>query len=362
MGSHANKREFPQMRMVSKTLACLAVLATAATVHADWNWNKEIDISSALPTGARAKDVIADSNGNIYFTAFFGGGTNQIWKIADPLTATPTITTFNQDGSYGSSNAATLAIDNNDNIYFAYDTSDAADSYIKKYDTSGNLVTAFGTNGTLSPIVMGGTNVRPRDIGFSGAATNKLLIGTFGTVYEWGILDATTGADGGKAASLGDSNENGTIEPGEGEVYHGLCWDDTTATVYVNAQGDLVSVGGTSASLSNIATFTDTTLVVDRARLNTSSNGLDYDATDRLIAYTASIGAVNAIKVGVYDIAAGTEELVGAETGENGYINSGGSPAFMRSGGELYLVVVDYYTNALEVFESVTGVDDWALY
>lgn len=337
---------------------CLIVLPMAAS--AEWTWVKSIDISSVLD--GRAKDVAADSNGSLYFTTYFGAATRHIWKVANPITeTTPAVTQFDSDSGYPSSNAAHLAVDANNNIYLAMDTNDAATSWIKKYQSNGALDSSFGTGGTLSPIVVGGANRRPRAIGLTGSPSNKILISFFMTPYSLGAVDALTGADGGAIiTTYGDSDGNDVAD--NNELFQGIAYDDTENAIYGNAMADLIKLTGSSANLNDLSTFDTFTLVTSHPRLNSSALSLRLLDSQRWVAYTALEGAAAARQIGIYNIASGMEEFAGAASGESGYINSGGACCIFEFGGSVYVAAVSYYGNTLEVFAGTSSVEGWDQY
>lgn len=341
-------------------MALLSLMLAVTSANAQWTWVKEIDCTTQVQeggAGCRMKDVIGDSSGNIYFTQYFGTPSG-IYKIASPLTATPTITKW-VSLSYASSNGATMAFDASGNMYFLIDGTDTATTYIKKFDSTGNPVTSFGTNGTLSPVVMGGADRRLRDICWTGAATNKLLVSTFGTPYQVGVLNASTGADGGALISaFSDQGCDGTVTD-TNSGYMGMAYNTATSTIYGNAFANLVFVSGTSPSLTDLTTFNTYLQKSCNTRLANSGFGLDFDSATGFIAYSPTANSV-----GVYDITAGTQVNVGATVStDDGYINGGAAPAFFRSGSDLYLAVVSYYDNAIEIYKySSSSVGTWNLY
>jgi len=337
---------------------CLIVLPMAAS--AEWTWVKSIDISSVLD--GRAKDVASDSNGSLYFTTYFGAATRHIWKVANPITeTTPAVTQFDSDSGYPSSNAAHLAVDANNNIYLAMDTNDAATSWIKKYQSNGSLDTSFGTGGTLSPIVIGGANRRPRAIGLTGSPSNKILVSMFMTPYSLGAVDALTGADGGAIiTTYGDSDGNGVAD--NAEMFQGIAYDDSENAIYGNAMADLIKLTGASANLNDLTTFNTFTLVTSHPRINNSGLSLRLLDSRGWVAYTALIGTANAMQIGIYSIGSALEELAGNASGENGYINNGGSCCIFEFGGSVYVAAVSYYGNTLEVFTGTSSVESWDQY
>lgn len=352
--------------MRTRLFLTVLLVAICFSASAEWTWVKTIDVSGVLPAGSRVKDLEADAYGNLYFTGYFGtGNVNQIWKIANPITGDPpAITVFNTDGGYASTNAAHLAINpfESSNVFLCFDSGSEADSWIKKYLPNGNLDTSFGSGGVLSPVVLNGTNMRPRAIAYTGG-TNKLLVSVFVSTNEnyLGILDADTGADGGAViATLSDRNDDGTVA--ESEVFQGIAYDPVGNAIYGNAMGDLIKVTGPSATLDDLSTFTDFTGVCLHPRINNSARGLGYLANRKWIAYTALMGDANAMQIGVYNIDAATEEFAGNASTEDGYINEGGACAIFEHDGATYVGAVDYYGNAIEIFTGNTPVTDWNEY
>lgn len=342
-----------------------------------WEWVTTVDVSSAIPTGGKIKSLAADANGNLYFTTFYGtGNIHYIKKVANPL-GTPVITQFNSDEAYASNSGADVTVDNDGNVYLCYQGADGASSWIKKYDSSGNLVTSFGTNGKLQPVVIGGVQVRPRSISYTPAEGGRLIVTAFSAApYYMGTILASTGADGGPMRTmLGDSNDDGVVA--ENELWMGTAYVASQNAIYGNAMGDLLKFTGTAATLSNMTTFDTLVPVSLHRRLFTDNINLKADPLGRWLAYTAirdsylSAGSADdRMLIGVYDLATGEEELVGSYANALtsppylGYIKYGGNPAFFQSGGQDYLAVTSHYTNAIEIFRynPQAGVDAWSLY
>jgi len=349
------------MKRIALVALCLMVLGGFAS--AEWTWVKSIDCSNAVTDGGRLKDIQADSSGSLYFTTYFGSATRRIWKIANPITeTTPTLAAFETPAAdYNSSNAATLAINATGDVFLAMDTNDTATAWIKKYKSDGTLDTTFGSSGTLSPVVLNGTNHRPRSICFADSGSGKLLVATFSWPYYIGAVDALTGADGGALlATVGDSDDNGTAT--DIEVWNGLAYDPVENAIYGNAQADLMKATGTSASLSDLSTFDSITMLQSNTRLNTSANGLCFLPSENLIAYTALQGTASAIEIGVYSILTELQDMAGEPAGYDGYINSGGACTLFTQGSSVYVAVVSYYSNTLEIFADTSAVDNWSRY
>ena len=339
------------MKKITVLLFCLMLVPLSAS--AQWTLDKVIDCSAAAPTGTRLKDVQADSSGSLYVTTYFGSS-GRIWKIANPITeTTPSVVGWESPAAnYPSSNAAMLAIDATGNVFLAMDTNDAGTSWVKKYKLDGALDTTFGSSGTLSPVVIDGENRRPRAIGYADAEGGKLLISCFMTPYSVGVVDAHTGADGGAILStLGDTNDDDTAA--ENDMWNGLAYDPVANAIYGNAQADLMMATGDSATLSDLSTFTSQTMLHGHTRVNNSSNGLGFLQSDGLVAYTA---ASDNVQIGVHNIYLGTEEVFLGGT------QYGGACTLFEEGGTLYVALVNYYGNAVNVFAGPSAVEGWEQY
>ncbi len=183
----------------------------------------------------------------------------------------------------------------------------------------------------------------------------------FMTPYSLGAVDALTGADGGAIiTTYGDSDGNEVAD--NAEMFQGIAYDDSENAIYGNAMADLIKLTGASANLNDLTTFNTFTLVKSHPRINNSGLSLRLLDSRGWVAYTALIGTANAMQIGIYSIGSALEEFAGNASGENGYINNGGSCCIFEFGGSVYVAAVSYYGNTLEVFTGTSAVEGWDQY
>ncbi len=344
-----------------KSLKIFAVNTTPAPAPS-WVWDKRIDITPVIPTGARAKNLDADSAGNIYFSGYYAAA--QIYKITNPAGAA-SVAVWQTDSILSSSNNV-VTLDDSNNVYIGYQGADAATSYIKKYSPAGTLVAAFGTVGTLSPVVINGAGVRPRSIAYTNG---KLVVSPFtGAPVQIGVIDAITGADGGVMIDS-PGNQPDTASLSGTELWQGAVYDASSQTLYGNAMGSLIKITGAAPTLANLATFDTPAAVVLNKRTASDNYWLKADPTGRWIAFSSyreyTGTPINyTVKTGIIELATGKVEYVGGEPGANGNIDENGSPVFIKSGTTQYLATLSQRDNAVDLwrFDGTAGVNDWCMY
>lgn len=346
----------------SKAIKIFLVDTTPAPAPS-WTWEKRVDISSVLPTGARAKNIDTDSVGNIFFGAFYAP--SQIYKLTDPA-GSASVAVWQTD-SHPSTSANVVTIDEGNNLYYASQGADAASSYIKKYNSSGSLVASFGTGGTLSPVVVNGVQVRPRSIAYAGG---RLIVTPFtGAPEQIGTVDALTGADGGVAIDA-PGNKADTATVGGTELWQGATYDSAANAIYGNAMGTLVKLTGASATFANLASFNTVTPVVVVKRTSSDQYWLKKDPTSRWIAFSSfreysGTPTVFVTKTAIYEPSTGKVEFVGGPPPVgDGTINENGAPAFFTVGATQYLATLSQRDSAIDLWKYVgpASVNDWSMY
>ncbi len=91
--------------MLRKSLLLTVLCAlNYATFAGGFSYEKSIDVSAVVPSGAQLKAIAADSLGNVYFTTF-QSSSNYIYKITDPA-GSASVAVFNQDGAFFNTDAA----------------------------------------------------------------------------------------------------------------------------------------------------------------------------------------------------------------------------------------------------------------
>ena len=344
-----------------KALKIFEVNTTPAPAPS-WVWDKRIDISSVIPSSARAKNLDADTAGNLYFSGYYAP--TQIYKITAPAGAA-TVAVWQTD-TIASSNNNVVTLDDSNNVYIGYQGADAATSYIKKYNSAGTLVTGFGTAGTLSPVVINVAGVRPRSIAYTNG---KLLVTPFtGTPEQIGVVDAITGADGGVLIdSPGNRNDTATLA--STDLWQGAVYDAPSQSLFGNAMGSLIKITGAAPTLANLTTFDTPEAVVLNKRTSSDNYWLKSDPTGRWIAFSSyreyTGTPINyTVKTGIFELATGKTEYVGGEPGANGNIDENGSPVFITSGATQYLATLSQRDNAVDLwrFDGPAGVNDWSIY
>lgn len=368
---------------MKRIVLTLCIVLLSASVMAEWTFVKRIDCSpQADATNSRLRELCADASGNLYFNTYFGTPTD-IFKVSNPLSDTPTITTFcSPSGGLGSTYTG-LVVDDFGNLYTGRDTADYNTSWMEKYDSSGNLVTTFGSNGRVSPIAAGGTeaNRRPWHLTWTGPSTHKILITLQkGRPEQLALIDANTGANAAtnpvSLTTFGDQDNDGNmvneiaayqIDPASTAAttkYFGHAYDEVTNTIYGNSGHKLVKVTASgTANLADLSTF-DTYAVVSGSAPFAARNEsvLAFERAQRLIAYTKV--SASPAKIAIWDITAESEVLVGNDTGD-GVINSPYGLAFFTSGTDLYLAVNDNAAGVNDIViyrKTPSNVDNWEQY
>jgi hypothetical protein len=353
---------------------CLCVVLSSSA-FATWTYVKSVDCSAQADSSlSQLRTICSDSSGNLYFNCYFGTPVN-IYKVANPLDVTPTISIFcTPTGGLGSTYTSVIS-DASGNIYTGKDgnTYDA-NSWIEKYDSSGNLVTSFGTSGRVAPIVAGATeaNRRPWHLSWTGPTTNLIMMTCQkGAPEQVACINASTGANADTTiprTSLNtycDENNNGSIADEITAVntgkYLGHCYDESTGTIYGNGGRKLVKVtSSTTADLTNLSTF-DTYSVVSgsQAYVHQNEEYIAYERDEGLIAYTKNNAAP--FQIAVWDIAAATEELINDPTSGHA---SYGTAFFTGPDNGLYLAVaICNGSDDIYIFQQDgTAVKDWSLY
>ncbi len=347
---------------LSKAIKIFQVDTTPAPAPT-WTWEKRIDITSVIPAGARAKNIDVDTAGNIFFGAYYQP--SQIYKLTDPL-GTPSVAVWQTD-THQSSSGNVVTVDENNNVYYCYQGADAASSYIKKYNSSGVLVSGFAAGGTLSPVIINGVQVRPRSIAY---ASGKLFVTPFASIPEYlGVIDATTGADGGPTVPT-PGNRSDAASVTSTEMWMGVTYDAGTNAIYGNAMGSIFKATGTAASLTNLATFDTTTPLLIVKRTSSDNYWIKRDPTGRWLAFPSyrewSGTPTNyTVKTGILELSSGKIEFVGGAPGSASNIDENGAAAFIKAGATQYLATLSQRDNAIDIWKYVggpAGVDEWCMY
>lgn len=126
--------------------------------------------------------VSSDSSGAVYYS-INESTDKQIYKSTDPLAADYTL--LHQDNTQANGFQG-MCSDSSNNFYAMGESGAAGSGTLVKYDSSGNLVTAFGTSGVVTPSDrMTGMDIMSDD--------STLVATTFGGVLT--TYDSTTGDD-----------------------------------------------------------------------------------------------------------------------------------------------------------------------
>jgi hypothetical protein len=332
--------------------------------NAEWIWLKSIDCSTQCDaTSSSLRELCSDPSGNLYFNCYFGTPTS-VFKVANPLNDTPTITTFCTpagDGGTGSTYTG-LVCDNEGNLFTGRDTASYDTSWIDKYNSSGGLVSSFGVAGRVSPVTAGAEEQgrRPWHLSWTGPSTDMIMITLQKARPEQiALIDADTGANADFASPFtslncySDENNNGSIDDevaafiNDASVYatgkyHGHCYDESTGIIYADGGRKLVAVSSSgTADLTDLTTYDTYTLLSSVSNYKEANeNELAYDRTSGLIAYTAGSQPV---EIAVYDTNTDTLEMVNIDGNLPDYSYG---LAFFRSGENLYLAVNDQNINS----------------
>ncbi len=320
-------------RLFALSAACTLL---ASTAMAGWTYETTIDVTADI-NGA-PKSIAASPGGGLLLTTYFGTGDRPIYEILDPL-GTPAVSVF-VDPAYGSSNAAAVDVDPSGNVYFFMDTNDAGTSYINKYDSIGTPVAAFGSAGSLSPMVLnvGGTpeNQRPRDGAW--AEGNRLLVSTFGTPMLLQALDADTGAALGDALNITEGIDvNRSIQ--------GVAYDPVNSVIYGLVRGELwaITSSNPAATIDDLSEWDEFNIIAgEEWDSGASGVGGDIDLDARLYAYTSfrdrPDGAITVMSLDdTSDVTVLGEDT---EFGDDEHLGLAGEPTFFRANGDLYLAVI----------------------
>ncbi len=345
-----------------KKLLALAAASTLLTSTALAQWAHEVTIEVGDDIVGSLKSIAASPDGDtLYFTTYFGSGPRPIYMIADPLGADPAVDVF-ADPAYGSTNGSGLTVDPVGNVFFTHDTNDAATSYLQKYDSAGNLVTSFGTNGTVSPVVfnVGGapTNHRPRES--SWVAGDRLLVSNFAMDRLLHVFDAETGNPIGGAINIGTPT-------GITDAMHGMAYDPATNVIVGTIRGTAWTIvsDDPAASLDDLSDYDDFTQIAGEVWPGGNSNmGGSSDEAANLFTFTSS--KVSPGTVTVLDLADPDDQTVlgeGLNEGDPGYLGSSGDSTFFRSGGNLYLAVNAENRGEIVIFSYTdpTSVEHWTI-
>lgn len=310
-------------------------LCLGGVAQAEWVHVKNIDVSPSI-NGA-IKSLAIDSQGDILFTTYFGTGNRPIYRVENPLSGSPVVSTFSAT-EYASTNGSDLTVDGDGNVYFIHDTNDAATSFIRKFDSNGDLVASFGNAGTLSPVVFNidgtPTDRRPRTA--TAVDGGKLLAFSWGTPMVLTVLDAATGAPVGPASNTGAAT-------GIADSMQGLDYDPVTNTIVGNLRGNLYTITSTNpaASLNNLADYSVyTKLAGDSYPAGNSNNGGSWDEESGLYAFTSSKTLPGTVTI--VELADPTNQTVlgaGLGASDPGFLGTSGDVAFLRTQDDLYLVV-----------------------
>lgn len=346
---------------MKKAVSALALsICLVGFAQAEWTHVKNIDVSSDI-VGA-IKSIAVDGEGDLLFTTYFGSGDRPIYRVVDPLATSPTLTTFSST-EYASTNGSDLAVDGDGNVYFIHDTNSDATSYIRKFDSAGNVVTSFGTGGTLSPVVfnIGGTPTNRRPRAATVVAGDRLLAFSWGTPMVMAVLDAATGAPVGPAIDTGAAT-------GIADSFQGMDYDPATNTIVGNLRGNLYTIASTNpaATLDNLADYTEfTKLAGESYPAGNSNNGGSWDADSNLFAFTSSKSTPGTVTiVDLNDPSSQTVLGEGLTGFDPGFLGTSGDVAFFRDGGELYLAVAAESLGEIVIFrlDEASSVADWMMH
>ncbi|MDK2971768.1 MAG: hypothetical protein PWP23_1523 [Candidatus Sumerlaeota bacterium] len=335
-----------------------AVAALAATASAQWTYEKHIDLSGQI--NGSLLSIASDSNGDLYLTTYFGTGDRPVYKVSDPLGATPVLSDFATPG-YTSSNGSDLSVDSSDNVWLCHDTNSEATSFIKKMTPAGTLDAAFASAGTVSPVVFNvagtPTNRRPRSITY--VEGGKLLVFSWGNPMLLQVLDASTGAPIGDAIDVG-------VGTGISDSMHDMVYDASTNAITGSLRGNLFQItsSNASATLANLPDYSIfTKLAGDDFPAGNSNSGGTWDPTENLYAFTSSKTVPGSVTVVDLDDT-GNQTVIGPAVSESGHLGNAGDCTFFRSGGELYLAINCETLGDIAIysFNAQASVTDWVLY
>jgi DNA-binding beta-propeller fold protein YncE len=170
--------------------------STATLTEFDTNWNsiRTLNIGGGSPSGF---DV--DTSGNVYIAVT---GSNQVWKFNPTNSSFQVDTNFGLGGYIGATNGATGITNGQFNAPFsvaispddsAISVSDSGNDRIEQFDSSGNFLTSFGTNGAA----VGQFNT-PKGIKYDSDGTLYVVDGGNNriAIVQGTLTEAVTGTNG----------------------------------------------------------------------------------------------------------------------------------------------------------------------
>lgn len=342
----------------------LFVVLCAITVYGKsvkWIYQGAIDTTTglALQSNERLMLAASDSRGIIYYATYQNTAAYMdmhVYKMTNILnysTRTATILDTMSNVSiwnqyYG------LCTDTADNVYAGtYYTVGlpAGDSTIRKYDANGNLVTSFGTNGSLSPPIMADSTFRPGALCYAPGANKLVVSGTSPDYIYTGRLvglNANTGV--GIDTSLGVSTSCfGASTVASIRYIRGMAYD--AANNYfltLNSIGLLERWSG--GTPSDLAGYAVSTVIQNYVSLYGVRLQLGFDAEYHQVFAAVSSAVPEQYYLSVVDLDSGSEtQRLTTDSTVGPYGWCAGS-CLIGSGNNKRLIAVDFARSRLHIY------------
>jgi hypothetical protein len=332
-------------------LVCAVLFGTVTCFAgpADWAYQG----SFATPNFGTAETIgvqrlMTDSAGRLYLSVNAAVPNEYIYRCTAPTTdlSTPTYTLIVQDTGMNNGFQG-LACDSSNNFYVMGESGTAGTGQLRKFDSAGTLVTAFGTSGIVTPVA--------RMTGMALLSDGNLVATTFGgALYKY---NASTGVESGPFTSaLANYTRDLAVKPDAGG----------NDVIFGTQSGRLKRVTG--GSVTNLAGYTT---AVDWF---TGATPSDSGTSVRPSCYyfgnddTVIFGNYTDHRVFVVNASTGNVlQTLGDGTNEYGAGQLGGASdvAVTRSGGKDYLYVCTAWP-VVQVYSKnttpVASVNDWSIY
>ena len=333
---------------MKKVLICTLIMLVSVCAFAgpgDWSFYKTTD-TPGLTIGVQR--VSTDSTGAAYYSVNMSGGEQSVYKATDPTS--PSFTLIVRDDSM-SNGFQGMCSDSSNNFYAMGESGAAGSGALRKFDSSGNLVTSFGTGGVVNPEDrMTGMDIMSDD--------NTLIATTFGG-QMW-TFDATTGTSE-TAANTGSGNyvRDLAVQPDDGAG---------NDVIFFNQSGDLKRItGGSVSDPTGYTTVEDWGTGITNTDTSWQVRaGVGYFAADDTVIYA------NKDDNQVYVVNASTGDLVqtlgsgvvdaSADVESGDFVQPSDAEVFVS--GEYDYLVVPMAVSKVSIYrkQNESKVTDWNLY